>query len=607
MSLHARSPLRRNPLAVLLCATTMLGGCGNQYDLNVAFDPPELADDASRIELSVIPRCGDQALGADAVGALASSTLTRDGEAMAVGALPAGSYGLYGRAVGGDCDIVATGCIPIEVEAGGSGRFTVVLDRFSGTTCPVGQCSDGVCVPGGDAGPMDAGPMDAGRDAGSPDGGCSEDCDDSDPCTDDACMAGACSYTTRDADDDGSGDAMCPEVGGVPNDDCDDTDPLVAPSLAERCNGVDDDCDDATDEDFDCALGDTEACPACGPGERVCEDSCTFGACVPATDGDTVALWAFEEAAGAAFADTTGSHDGTMVGTGGRVDGPAFCGQALDMDGTAFGVVSNSTDFDLDVGSVSMWVRFETPDVLQAALSRDELNINTDGHINIRRLPSGLLEARIQAVGSPSFSCMTTELVALDVWHEVVVRWGPPDFEMVVDGVPFTTCGAAPWTTGIAGNTNPIAFGGNQMETAPGLATDSADLLNGSLDHVELRSGRAAAASPEITTVVLVDADADVDLGPMYDGMVLDLATLPANMNFRATVDPGMPGSVSVELDGTAGTAQAIPPYSFEDSDGDYDPVPLSVGAHVLEVTAYTEAALMGTAGPTRTINFTVR
>lgn len=593
--------------------TTAAVGCGEPYDLRVAFDPPALADDASRIDLAVVPSCGAQTLGEDAGGALAMSVLTRDADAMALGALPPGTYGLYGRAVGDDCDIVAAGCIPIQIEAGGSGTLTVVLDRFSGTTCPVGQCSEGVCVPGGDAGQMDGGPFDAGPvdagDAGAPDGGCGVDCDDTNPCTDDTCVAGVCTNTTRDADDDGHGDATCPEAGGVPNDDCDDTDPLIGPSLPERCNGADDDCDEATDEEFECVLGGTEACPACGPGQRVCEDSCTFGACVPTTDADTVALWAFEEA-GPDFADTTGTHDGTtLVGSSARVDGPRFCGQAFDVDGTGYGVVPNSTDFDLDVGSISMWVRFDREGPQEGVLSRDESGVDTPGHFTVRRLVDSTLEARIQTTGL-TYSCVTATPVASGVWHELVVRFGPPDYEMVLDGVVVPGCvgdAAAPWTTGIGGNTNPFSVGANSQLTEPGVATDATDLLDGAIDHVEIRSGRADAVSPEIVSIVLVDADTEADIGPLSDGAVLDLASLPPNLNFRVTVDPARPGSALLVLDGVAGATQDDAPYSYRDNAGDYTPVEVTPGAHVLTATAYTSAQLMGTEGPTVTINFTAR
>jgi hypothetical protein len=73
----------------------------------------------------------------------------------------------------------------------------------------------------------------------------------------------------RDVDQDGHVDAACP--GG---DDCDDQDPFVHPGADERCNGVDDDCDGLADEDWP-ALG--EACD--GPDPDACPDGAL--ACAP--------------------------------------------------------------------------------------------------------------------------------------------------------------------------------------------------------------------------------------------------------------------------------------------------------------------------------------
>ena len=98
------------------------------------------------------------------------------------------------------------------------------------------------------------------------------DCDDTDeainPNADEACDAidndcdgaidefavtGLIAYW-MDVDGDGHGAGLAlsgcvvPEGFSDSNDDCDDTNPLRAPSIIEACNGYDDDCDDAIDE-----------------------------------------------------------------------------------------------------------------------------------------------------------------------------------------------------------------------------------------------------------------------------------------------------------------------------------------------------------------------
>ncbi len=55
---------------------------------------------------------------------------------------------------------------------------------------------------------------------------------------------------------------------------------------AESCNGVDDDCDGARDEDFECLRYATGSCTTtCGTiGRRSCGPGCAWGACTPPTD-----------------------------------------------------------------------------------------------------------------------------------------------------------------------------------------------------------------------------------------------------------------------------------------------------------------------------------
>ncbi len=72
---------------------------------------------------------------------------------------------------------------------------------------------------------------------------------------------------TKDHDQDGHNSIA---EGGQ---DCDDLDPMVFPGAQELCNGRDDDCDGATDEDL------VESCGnACGGGTRQCVGG-KFGAC----------------------------------------------------------------------------------------------------------------------------------------------------------------------------------------------------------------------------------------------------------------------------------------------------------------------------------------
>ncbi|MBX3268922.1 MAG: putative metal-binding motif-containing protein [Sandaracinaceae bacterium] len=158
----------------------------------------------------------------------------------------------------------------------------------AGTTCdPVAGCPPRACD--GDAECDDARACNgAERCVGAVCvAGTAVSCDDMDECTTGRCEEGAsamCVQRTRDRDGDGYGDAACPSVGGVPATDCDDSDPLVSPDATEACNGADDDCDGVCDNGFECCSGRSSACTTtCGSmGTRTCRLDCTFGAgCTP--------------------------------------------------------------------------------------------------------------------------------------------------------------------------------------------------------------------------------------------------------------------------------------------------------------------------------------
>ena len=114
------------------------------------------------------------------------------------------------------------------------------------------------------------------------------------------------------------------------------------------------------------------------------------------------------------------------------------------------------------------------------------------------------------------------------------------------------------------------------------------------------------------TSFTLVDADAatNVDIQPLVNGAVLNLATLPTrNLNIRANVNPATTGSVVFSLTGAQSQNQTenVAPYAlFSDVNGNYNAWTPPVGNYVLMATPYSDAGGTGTPGTTLSISFSV-
>lgn len=145
-------------------------------------------------------------------------------------------------------------------------------------------CQDDRCVPQCDVFDADADGHDADACAG-------DDCDDNDarryPGNPTICDVDNhdedCRMDTLgpDLDADGFQSAACCELWATNvlcGADCDDGDPAVNPSRPELCNGVDDDCDGAVDDGFDCIQNQVlTGDDGCGrEGQRRCSETCTW-------------------------------------------------------------------------------------------------------------------------------------------------------------------------------------------------------------------------------------------------------------------------------------------------------------------------------------------
>ncbi len=110
---------------------------------------------------------------------------------------------------------------------------------------------------------------------------------------------------------------------------------------------------------------------------------------------------------------------------------------------------------------------------------------------------------------------------------------------------------------------------------------------------------------------LLIDADADVSLGSLADGAVLDLSAVGTQLSIEA-VTSGSVGSVVLDLNGaeTQFQVESAAPYTLFGDIGsppvDYNAWTPTDGAYTLTATPYTGGGGSGTAGTPLTIAFTV-
>jgi hypothetical protein len=117
----------------------------------------------------------------------------------------------------------------------------------------------------------------------------------------------------------------------------------------------------------------------------------------------------------------------------------------------------------------------------------------------------------------------------------------------------------------------------------------------------------------QVLGFTLVNADNEQDIGPVNEGTVIDLATLPTqNLNIRANTNSNLMGSVILTLRGMPRKIEHHSPYTFF---GDttlnrtvnYRGGTLPIGGHVLKAVPYSGTFGSGLKGDSVTISFSVR
>lgn len=111
-----------------------------------------------------------------------------------------------------------------------------------------------------------------------------------------------------------------------------------------------------------------------------------------------------------------------------------------------------------------------------------------------------------------------------------------------------------------------------------------------------------------VESFTLINAETNQSIPERLDGGVLNLNSLPLQLNIRANTNPGKVGSVVFIYDGKKIRTENGIPYALggDNPSGNYHSFPLTLGSHTLTAIPYSNYNGTGTKGLEKTIHFTV-
>ena len=127
-------------------------------------------------------------------------------------------------------------------------------------------------------------------------------------------------------------------------------------------------------------------------------------------------------------------------------------------------------------------------------------------------------------------------------------------------------------------------------------------------DAIVTVNAASGGSGQAVTTLMLINADTDREIGAMVSGMTIDLAHTP-RLSVRADPSPNPVGSVRFSLDDVLNLrTESGPPYTINGDVGgiDYTAWVPPLGTHTLTGTPFTASGGTGTAGTPLTVVFTV-
>ena len=154
-------------------------------------------------------------------------------------------------------------------------------------------------------------------------------------------------------------------------------------------------------------------------------------------DGNTVAVWLFEEGGGKVVRDASGNgHDGEIIGNLNSVRGKF--GKALDFpgDGSAYIVVDSTKKLELETLSIEAWVKVaSSTGKWQGIVCKQKAGCTNRNYGIWVNVNLSVLHAQIGANGGCAFNMNGTTEITDNVWHHLAFTFDGKVGKVYVDGV----------------------------------------------------------------------------------------------------------------------------------------------------------------------------
>jgi hypothetical protein len=221
---------------------------------------------------------------------------------------------------------------------------------------------------------------------------------------------------------------------------------------------------------------------------------------------DVIAHYRFETI-GPQIVDDTGVHHGSAVGPSLRT-AVGHAGNSVEFPATSPAphiVIPDSSDWDLQIGSIELWIRPRSGTAISGIFSRDSSG-TSNGHIAMMQYRNQYFVIRLQTAGDAGgggglFLC-SNAAPRPGIWTHIGINLGAPAAELWVDGVLATRTGpidlfgmnqcTSPGTPrAIHGTDDPWVLGAQGVGSTPGTASNIGDpFVGGAIDELIIRRTR---------------------------------------------------------------------------------------------------------------------